>query len=247
MISRTEAIVLHTRKYSDTSSILTVFSREHGKTGIMVKGARRPKSKFGANVMPLGIVDMCYYYKPGRELHTLSSADAIVSLRTLGASYDHLSIGLSVCEAIMLTQPIAEKNSGLYELLRSTLIVLNDAQHNVYSFFAFFCIHLAEIMGFMLDFSLDEVEDSASKDVYFSFDNGAVLAHVNMPGSHSFRIARSSVEKLATLSMISVMQVDAVTLSVAERREIHHFFVQYFSYHLEKRVIFRAEQMVMGD
>ncbi|MDH4215716.1 MAG: recombination protein O N-terminal domain-containing protein, partial [Gallionella sp.] len=38
------AFVLHSYPFSETSLILDVFSRNHGRLPIMARGARRPKS-----------------------------------------------------------------------------------------------------------------------------------------------------------------------------------------------------------
>ena len=249
MIARCEAIILHSRKYSDTSAILSAYTSEYGRVGFMVKGARRPKSKFGSTVMPLNIVDTSFYFKPGRELHTLSSADSVVSLRNLGSSYEHLSTGLSICEALLITQPVGEKNTSLYQLLRSTLIVLNSASTNLYSFFVFFCIHLAEIMGFMIDFGVEDEELLMQNEgnVYFSFENGAPISTISLPGAQSFRLRRTTLELLQRVASTSVMQIADINMSEQEQREIQHFFVSYFSYHLEKRVVFRVEHLMMGD
>ncbi len=248
MIVSTEAIILHSRKYSDTSAILTVYTPEYGKVGLVVKGSRRPKSKFGANVMPLSIVDAVFYYKPGRELHTMSGADPVLRLSTLSNSYDHLSVGLAICEALMLTQPMGEKNTALYELLRSTLIVLNSTETQVYSFFVFFCIHLAEIMGFMIDLSLEDEAELVQNEgnVFFSFENGAPRRDADIPGFHVFRLRLTTLRQMSVIAAHSLTHVSSIVLSEAEQREIHHFFVSYFSYHLEKRIVFRVEQMVRG-
>ncbi len=251
MIVRNEAVILHSRRYSDTSVILSAYTLDHGRIGFVVKGARRPKSKFGSQVMPLNIVDASYYYKAGRELHTLSGADSVVPLRTLANSYTHLSVGLSICEALLLTQPMGEKNTSLYQLLRSTLIVLDASRTNLYGFFVFFCIHLAEMMGFMIDFSADAESDDSDVlvhegNVFFSFENGAVLNRVSLPGSQSFRLRHTTLLVLQRVAECSVMHLDEIAMTEQEQREIQHFFVSYFSYHLEKKVVFRVEHLMMG-
>ena len=52
-VVHTEAIVLRTIDYSETSRIVTLFTRELGKTGIMAKGARAAKSRFGSTLQPM--------------------------------------------------------------------------------------------------------------------------------------------------------------------------------------------------
>ena len=46
------AFVLHSREYRDTSRILDVFSQAHGRLTLFARGARGPKSKLSALLMP---------------------------------------------------------------------------------------------------------------------------------------------------------------------------------------------------
>jgi DNA repair protein RecO (recombination protein O) len=46
MLLKDEAICIRTVDYSETSQIVTFFTREHGKLGVIAKGAKRAKSAF---------------------------------------------------------------------------------------------------------------------------------------------------------------------------------------------------------
>jgi DNA repair protein RecO (recombination protein O) len=46
------AYVLHSREYRDTSRILDVFTRRHGRLTLFARGARGPKSKLASLLMP---------------------------------------------------------------------------------------------------------------------------------------------------------------------------------------------------
>ncbi|MEL7362835.1 MAG: recombination protein O N-terminal domain-containing protein, partial [Bacteroidota bacterium] len=48
MIVRTDAVVLRTLDYGETSQIVALFAREHGLLSVIAKGSRRPKSRFGS-------------------------------------------------------------------------------------------------------------------------------------------------------------------------------------------------------
>ncbi|HIC27439.1 MAG TPA: DNA repair protein RecO, partial [Gammaproteobacteria bacterium] len=41
------SVVLHTRPYKETSLIVDLFTRNHGRVSVIAKGAQRPKSKIG--------------------------------------------------------------------------------------------------------------------------------------------------------------------------------------------------------
>jgi DNA repair protein RecO (recombination protein O) len=55
-IQLTSAYVLHHHPYRDTSRILEVFSREHGRLTLFAKGVRGPKAKLAALVQPFRLL-----------------------------------------------------------------------------------------------------------------------------------------------------------------------------------------------
>lgn len=46
------AFLLHSRPYRETSRILEVFTQQHGRTGLVANGARRPKSRWRSVLRP---------------------------------------------------------------------------------------------------------------------------------------------------------------------------------------------------
>jgi len=80
---KTEGIVLQTRKYSETSKILTAFTKDQGRVSLLFKGGRKGTKKFPGGLETLNRVEMQYYQKGGRELQTFKSFDLIESYQGL--------------------------------------------------------------------------------------------------------------------------------------------------------------------
>jgi len=67
------AFLLHARPYRESSRILEVFSQQHGRTGLVANGARRPKSKWRSVLRPFQPLRVSW---SGRgSLYTLRSAE----------------------------------------------------------------------------------------------------------------------------------------------------------------------------
>src|SRR4030067_3206131 len=67
------AFVLHSYPFSETSLILDVFSRRHGRLAIMARGARRPKSSLRGVLMNFQPLLVSWFGKG--EVRTLHSAE----------------------------------------------------------------------------------------------------------------------------------------------------------------------------
>lgn len=72
-ISDEPAYVLHRYDWSETSLILEVFTRHHGRIALVAKGAKRPSSSFRPILLPLQ--PLCLSYGGESEVRTLKSAE----------------------------------------------------------------------------------------------------------------------------------------------------------------------------
>ena len=72
-ISDEPAFVLHRYDWSETSLILEVFTRHHGRIALVAKGAKRPSSSFRPVLLPLQPLQLNYGGEA--EIRTLKSAE----------------------------------------------------------------------------------------------------------------------------------------------------------------------------
>ena len=72
-VSQEPAYVLHHHDYGETSLLLEIFTRRHGRFGVIAKGARRARSPLRAALIPFQPLVMGF---SGRgELPTLTVAE----------------------------------------------------------------------------------------------------------------------------------------------------------------------------
>jgi DNA repair protein RecO (recombination protein O) len=71
------AFVLHHYDWSESSLILDVFTRHHGRLALVAKGAKKPTSQFRPVLLPLQPLSLTYSLSPDEnaEIHTLKGAE----------------------------------------------------------------------------------------------------------------------------------------------------------------------------
>ena len=74
---RTEGVVLRAHDYSETSKIISIYSRAFGKVRVIAKGVRKPKSRFGASMEPITEVNFIFYKRENRDLYTIGQCDIL--------------------------------------------------------------------------------------------------------------------------------------------------------------------------
>lgn len=85
-ILKTEALVLRAIEFSETSLVVWLFTRDHGRVHVIAKGARRARSPFEGALEPLVRAEVLFYRKARAEaLETAKEVDPIdlhLGLRT---------------------------------------------------------------------------------------------------------------------------------------------------------------------
>jgi len=123
----TDATVLQTFPYSETSKIARLATRDLGVVSVVAKGARRPKSKFGASLQPLSDGTVQLYFKQTRDLHTLAEFELEQHRHGLTQDLARYSAATALAELVMRFSP-QEPHPELFELTRRSLNFLSEAQ-----------------------------------------------------------------------------------------------------------------------
>lgn len=119
----TRAVVLQTYRYSDTSKILRLMTRERGPCSAIARGALRPRSRFGGLLEPFVEGEATLYVKEGRELHTLSGFELVRARRGIGRDLGPYTAASVMCELVMRLAP-EHRDDRLYRTLVHALDAL---------------------------------------------------------------------------------------------------------------------------
>jgi DNA repair protein RecO (recombination protein O) len=103
----TPAIVLRTYRYSETSKVARLATRELGVQSAIAKGVYRPKSRFGAALEFLAEGDAQLYFRESRELHTLAAFDVANLRRALAADLSRFAAAAALAEVMLKAAPPA--------------------------------------------------------------------------------------------------------------------------------------------
>jgi DNA repair protein RecO (recombination protein O) len=221
------AIVLNTKKFGDTSKIISVYTKENGKLSLIAKGARNSKSKYGASLEPLSYNKISYYLYHNKDLHLLGTSEFNTHFKHLSDSMDHLTSALAVMESISLSQEQYHKNEDLFNLIIDTLTFLNEIKSNPFSTYVKFQIALMNILGFGLKFDSNYIV--FQDDVYINIEKG------ELDNSRTgFKMYKINFNKMKYLSENSISDSAKVEFDDISAHRIAGFINRYFQHHLDK-------------
>ncbi|MGH7752892.1 MAG: DNA repair protein RecO, partial [Gemmatimonadales bacterium] len=116
----TPAIVLHSIRYSETSKIVRLATRELGVQSAIAKGALRKKSPFGGGLELLseGVAQLAH--REQRELQILTAFDVTVMRTPLAQDLPRFAAASVLAEVMLRVAPAAPLPSA-FDLLRAYL------------------------------------------------------------------------------------------------------------------------------
>src|SRR4051794_13333560 len=144
----TPSIVLSALRYSETSKIVRLATREHGVQSVIAKGALRPKSRFGAALQLLSEGQAQYLAKEHRELHVLTAFDLTGLHVGLAADLERYATASALAEVMLRFAP-PDPHPESYDLFRDALSALETAPAAEIEALGFRALwHLVSVLGF---------------------------------------------------------------------------------------------------
>ncbi len=124
MLQKVEGIVIRTTDYGEANKILTLYTRELGKIGVMARGAKRPKSRL-SSISQL-FTHGQYVYQKTTGLGVLNQGEMISSFRDLRADIFLTAYSAYIVELLDKLTDQYERNPYLFELLFQTFHYIDE-------------------------------------------------------------------------------------------------------------------------
>jgi DNA repair protein RecO (recombination protein O) len=194
-----KAYVLHSYPYRETSLILQAWTEQHGRFGLVAKGARRPKAASRTLLVPFQPLVLSWF---GRgELKTLKTAEPAAPVRPLaGAS---LFPAFYLNELLLKLTHREDPHEGLFAAYDDAIVALRGCAGDMASIEPIlrrFEVRLLRELGYALELTREAgsgVPIAAEREYWYVVERGPVAAPAgeDVPGN---------AVKLAGLTLIDL-------------------------------------------
>ncbi|HET7791459.1 MAG TPA: DNA repair protein RecO [Gemmatimonadales bacterium] len=201
----TPAVVLQTYRYSETSKVVRLATRDLGVQSAIAKGALRPKSRFGAGLELLSEGTAQLYFRETRELHTLAAFDVIDLRRDLAADVGRFAGATALAEVMLRMAPPAAVPAA-YDVLLAALDALASAPEEAADAAAargLWLLVAALGFGVSLDTCVKDgapVAPDGERAILFSTSEGGVLCANCEPSDSPTRLPPRAYQDLVALN-----------------------------------------------
>jgi len=230
MITKTEAIVLKTVDFSESSIIATLFTRKHGTIAVIAKGARKPKNKFSAYLVVGQVLEVVYYMKASRGVQTLSDASYRIKLDNLRVDIEKMALTMTTMEFTRQVVHENEVNSELFNFLLKLLKWLNEKESVSKIIFPYIQLRVLELVGIGLQPD-ETVLQKTSKIGYINIETG-FLSDVS-EGSQSVKLTEDQMLFLKTALTSKSSNIFDIKMAENELKDLIEYLDRYIRYHIE--------------
>lgn len=224
MLHRTNGIILHTVKYSESSVIAKIFTSEFGLQSYMISGVKGKKSKHkSALLQPLSLVDLIVSNSNKTGLHRISEINLLQPYSAIPYDVIKSSIAIFLNEILYKTLKEEHGDSHLFEFIKNALLVLDLKQESCSNFHIYFLIQLSSYLGFSPQGDFNEHT--------FLFDLKEGRFGSSIP-SHSQFLNKNGSKIFYDLMQATFENFHSIPMNRQERKEILQALILYYQFHI---------------
>jgi DNA repair protein RecO (recombination protein O) len=237
MLQKCEAIVIRTTDYGETNKIITLYTREWGKIGVMARGAKKPNSRL-SSITQL-FTHGYFLVQKSTGLGSLQQGEMLTSMRGIGEDIFLTAYASYIVELTDKCTEDKKPNPFHFELLYQTLNYMNegydpDVLMNIYD------MKMLNVMG--LYPILNQCSVCGSTDGHFSFSirEGGFICHRCLDRDpYHLKISQATVKLLRIFYFFDLSRLGNISVKTETKEElkkiISAYYEEYSGLHLKTK------------
>ena len=224
MLTKTQAIVLHSLKYGETRLIVDMFTRSQGRQSFIVSIPKSVKGKIKKHLFqPLTLLEIEYDLRPKLQLQKLSDVRLASPFSSIPFDPNKLSISLFIAEFLYYALRSEQRNEPLFDYIVNSIQWL-DAQTNRFAnFHLVFLMRLSRFLGFYPNLDHYQAGD------YFDLRESVFLP---VPPVHRDFLHPQEAEKIQLMMRMDFPTMHLFRMSHQERNRLLEVSLIYYRLHI---------------
>ncbi len=234
---KTEAIVIKSINWSDTSKIVSLYTRENGRVDAVAKGARRKNHQYGNFLESLNHLETIIYISDKRELQNLGNTSLLNSFYKIRQNLDKTAFGLAILELINTFFQQGENDPVFFDFLLTQIQALDQTSQPQVIFW-YFILKLASYLGFKPHFNHCKIcEEIKNEDYYFQISTGSVYCLECIGDTNLFiKIPDQVYQYLNKLQKANYKQIADYPPLLNYKFNSLNFLLDYLRHHTEQKI-----------
>ena len=224
MLTKTQAIVLHSLKYGETRLIVDMFTRSQGRQSFIVSIPKSVKGKIKKQLFqPLTLLEIESDLRPKLQLQKLSDVRLASPFSSIPFDPNKLSISLFIAEFLYYALRSEQHNEPLFDYIVNSIQWLDAQTDRFANFHLVFLMRLSRFLGFYPN--LDHYQTGDSFDLRESI-------FLSAPPVHRDFLHPQEAEKIQLMMRMDFPTMHLFRMSHQERNRLLEVSLIYYRLHL---------------
>ena len=232
-LEKADAIVIRMVDFSESSRVVTFFSREFGKFAALAKGAKRIKGPFDAALDLLSECRVVFIRKSAGSLNLLTEARLVNRFRPETPDLHRVYSGYYVAELLLGLTEDFDPAPELYDLATSTLSSISSLSTHLPSVLVSFELLLLRQIGVLPNLfecavcgeATDESRETGKAYSHWVTQGGLLCSHCRREEYSGTAVSAKTIRVLRQLSSEDSSQNPISDLDPVVALECHRFAV----------------------
>ena len=224
MLTKTQAIVLHSLKYGETRLIVDMFTRSQGRQSFIVSIPKSVKGKIKKQLFqPLTLLEIESDLRPKLQLQKLSDVRLASPFSSIPFDPNKLSISLFIAEFLYYALRSEQHNEPLFDYIVNSIQWLDAQTDRFANFHLVFLMRLSRFLGFYPNLDHYQTGD------YFDLRESIFLS---APPVHRDFLHPQEAEKIQLMMRMDFPTLHLFRMSHQERNRLLEVSLIYYRLHL---------------
>lgn len=250
-IAKTEAIVLKSIKFGDTSRIATLYSRDHGKVKVIAKGIRSPKSRLAGSLQTFSRIQAVFYKKRTTEIYLLSQADTIEPYQPFHKELNRYVFASAALELLDRLITGEESSPRIFQLSLATLSFMESCpDESLETCFTHFALKLADLLGYKPKFDrcVSCNKNVQGRLILFSPEKGGIVCKKCTRADQPYlRLSKHSVGSASKLQSVRTEDLNTYNIPKEHLAEISKVILTLLDYHTGRGKDLKSFEFLKAD
>ncbi|MDP4162125.1 MAG: DNA repair protein RecO [Bacillota bacterium] len=226
MLQKCEGIVIRNTDYSETNKIVTLYTREWGKFGVMARGAKKPNSRLSA-ISQL-FTHGYFLVQKGTGLGSLQQGEMISSMRSIREDIFLTAYASYIVELTDKSTEDRKPDPYLFELLYQTLHLMNEG-YDLDIMMHIYEMKMLNVLGLHPVLNQCAVCGNTEGQFVFSVREGGLLCHRCLTHDpYHFKISASAVKLLRLFYFFDLSRLGNISVKEETKAELKKVITAYY-------------------
>lgn len=210
-----EGIVFKRQPYQETDVLVRIFTQDYGLFTMIVKGAKKPKSKLNSSVLNFSYGHYLIDIKPNR-ISRLNTTKKVTQFETIITDIEKSAYATFLCDLANHAFVDYQVENDYYNLLKQALLKINEGK-NPEIVMQIFQLKMLKAFGVAPELKKCVICHNTVGDFKYSIEKGGILCQKHLSQINNIQLLDLSVQEvslLRTLAFVPLDKLNQVTIKL---------------------------------